>query len=77
MAQSVVQYIQSYLSFKAKSSLVKGWNKQNENSGVGRLPTIQKTETLLLGSHNNLVMLHAETLVSSGTEHFWYGPANK
>ena len=42
-----------------------------------RLPTIQKTETLLLGSYNNLVVLNDEKLVSLGTNHFWYGPDNK
>ena len=75
--QDVVQQIQSYLSSKTKSCLVKGWNKQNENSGVGRLPTIQNTGTLLLGSQNTLVMLHTEKLVSSGTDYFWYEHANK
>ena len=56
--QDVAQQRQRYLFYKAKIFLVKVWNKQSKNSGVGRLPTIQKTDTLLLGSQNNLVMLH-------------------
>ena len=75
--QAVVQQIQSYLYSKTKSCLVKGWNKQSKNGGVVRLPTIQNTENLLLGSQNTLVMLHAEKLVTLGTDHFWYGPENK
>ena len=76
MAQAVAQQRQIYLSSKSKSCLVKGWNKQNKNSGVGRLPTIKNTNTLLLGSQNILVVLQAENLVILGTDHFWYGPAN-
>ena len=68
--QAVVQQIQSYLSSKNNSCLVKGCNKQNKNGGVGRLPKIQKTDTLLLGSQNTLVVLHAEKLVSLGTNNF-------
>ena len=38
------------------------------------IPTIPKTDTLLLGSQNTLVVLHAEKLVSLGNNNFWYGP---
>ena len=73
-AQAVVQQSQIYLSSKTKSCLVKGWNEKNKNNGIGRLPTIQNTDTLLLGSQNTLAVLHSEKLVSSGTNDFWYGP---
>ena len=73
----MVKQIQSYLSSNTKSCLVKGWNKQNKNSVVGILPTIQNNDTILLGSQNTLVVLHAENLVSLVTNHFWCGPANK
>ena len=53
---------------KNNSWLVKGRNKQNKNSGDGIIPKIQKTDTLLLGSQNTLVMIHAEMLVSSFTK---------
>ena len=49
--------------------------KANEIIGVGRLPTTPKTDTILIGSQNILVVLNAEKLVSLGTDHFWYGPA--
>ena len=57
--------------------LGKVWNKQTKNSGVGRLPTTQKTGIILIGSQNTLLVLHAEKLVSLVTDHFWYGPADK
>ena len=36
----------------------------------------KKNDTLVLGSQNTLAVLHAEKLVSSGTDHFLYGPEN-
>ena len=77
MTQDVVQQSQRYLSSNTKSCLVKGWKNQNKNIGVGTLPTIPKTETILLGSLKNLVVLHAEKLVSLVTNCFWYVPAEK
>ena len=67
-AQAVVQQSQSYLSTKTNNYLDKGWNNKNKNNGVGRLPTIPNTDTLLLGSQNTLVVLHTGKLVSSGTK---------
>ena len=58
------------MSSKTKSCLVKAWNEQIINSEVGILPINQRTDTLLLGSQNTLVVIHAEKLVSSGTDHF-------
>ena len=66
-----------YLSSKTNIYLIKGWNKQSKNTRVGRLQTIQKTDTLLIGLQITLVMLHAEKLVILVTNHFWYGPADK
>ena len=54
---------------KIESPLFKGWKKQRNNSGVGILPTIKKTDTVLLGSWNTLFVPHADKLVSLGTNH--------
>ena len=75
-AQAVVRQSQIYVSSKNKSYSVKGWNNQSKNSGVGRLLTIQKTDTLLIGSQNTLIVLHSERLGSLGTDHVWYEPAD-
>ena len=66
----MVQQSQRYLSSKAESCLVEGRNKQNKNSGVDILATIQETDNILLVSHNALVVLHAGKLVSLVTGHF-------
>ena len=62
---------------KIKNIRAKASKKQNKNDGVGKLPTIQKTYTLLTGLQNTLVVIHAENIVSLGTGHFWYGLADK
>ena len=77
IVQAVVQQSQKYLSSKTKSYLVKGWSKQSKNSEVGRILKIYKTDTLLLGSHNTLVVIHDEKLVSLGSNYVWYGPVDK
>ena len=77
MAQAVFQHSQSYTSSKTNTFLVKVQNKQNKNGAVGRLPEFQKTDNLLVGSQITLVVLHAEKLVSSGTDHFRYRPADR
>ena len=77
IVQAVVRQIQSYLSTKTNTYLVRGWKKQSKNSEVVRIRTIQTTDTLPLGSQNTLVVLHSEKLASLGTYHVWYGPAYK
>ena len=62
---------------KPRLTYIKGRRIKNKNSGVGGLPAITNTDTLLLGSHNTLVVLNDYMLVSLVTNHFWYGTADK
>ena len=55
---------------KIKNIRAKAPKNKNKNNEVVRLATAQKTDTIQLGSHNTLVVLHAEKLLSSGTNHF-------
>ena len=55
---------------KIKNIRAKAPKNKNKNNEVVRLATAQKTDTIQLGSHNTLVLLHAEKLLSSGTNHF-------
>ena len=56
---------------------VKDGTSNNKNCGVGKLPTIPKTDNPILCSQNTLVVLRTEKLVSLDTNHFWYVTSDK